>query len=109
MAEKTERKPEASREASAKDKPDAGKPASGAAKASGGLLSKTPLLLGGVMIVEAAVLFAGFKFLGGGPKGAHGAELAITESSEPESAPAPAEHGSSSHEASSAEPAKTPV
>ncbi|MGH7179983.1 MAG: hypothetical protein ACREJC_21580, partial [Tepidisphaeraceae bacterium] len=36
--------------------------------------------LGGVMIVEAVVLFAGFKFLGGGhPQSAVGAELAVEE------------------------------
>src|SRR5689334_23016818 len=34
----------------------------------GGLLAKTPVLIGGVMIIEAAVLFAGFKFLGASPK-----------------------------------------
>jgi flagellar basal body-associated protein FliL len=34
----------------------------------GGLLAKTPVLIGGVMIIEAAVLFAGFKFLGAAPK-----------------------------------------
>jgi flagellar basal body-associated protein FliL len=43
---------------------------------AGGLLSKKPVLQGGVMIVEAVVLFAGFKFLGGGaPQPAAGAEL----------------------------------
>ena len=46
-----------------------------------GLLSKTPVMLGGVMFLEAVVLFAGFKMLsgGGGPKSAEGAELATTE------------------------------
>lgn len=34
----------------------------------GGLLSKTPVLVGGAMILEAIVLFAGMKFLGGSPK-----------------------------------------
>lgn len=41
----------------------------------GGFLSKTPVLLGGVMLLEAVVLFAGFKFLGSGAKSAAGAEL----------------------------------
>jgi len=42
----------------------------------GGMLAKTPVLLGGAMIIEAAVLFAGFKFLGGGtPQHASGTEL----------------------------------
>ena len=40
------------------------------------MLTKTPVLLGGVMLLEAAVLFAGFKFLGGAPAPAAGAELA---------------------------------
>jgi flagellar basal body-associated protein FliL len=40
----------------------------------GGLLKSTPALLGVVMVVEAAVLFGGFKMLGGGPKDSHGAE-----------------------------------
>jgi flagellar basal body-associated protein FliL len=41
----------------------------------GAMLGKTPVMLGGVMIIEAAVLFAGFKFLGGGPGPAVGADL----------------------------------
>jgi flagellar basal body-associated protein FliL len=59
-----------------------GKDGHGAAKGGGGiggLLAKTPVMLGGVMILEAAVLFAGFKFLGGGP-GPVGASV-ITEDS----------------------------
>ena len=69
MAEKAEKKPS---EASA---------AAPAEKASkGGLLKKTPVLLGGVMLLEAVVLFAGFKMLGGGgPSTAAGAELATSE------------------------------
>jgi flagellar basal body-associated protein FliL len=42
----------------------------------GGLLTKMPVLLGGAMIIEAVVLFAGFKFLG---SGAHPAAAAPTE------------------------------
>lgn len=53
--------------------------AEGAKKGAGGLMSKTPVLLGLVMIIEAAVLFAGFKFLGGGPKAASAVELAHDE------------------------------
>ena len=56
-------------------------PAAGAGEkkaAGGGMLGKLPVLLGGVMIIEAVVLFAGFKFLGGGPKPAQ-AELAGVE------------------------------
>lgn len=50
----------------------------GGAKGGGvaGLLTKLPVLLGGVMLIEAVVLFAGFKFLAGGtPKAAVGADL----------------------------------
>lgn len=42
----------------------------------GGLLGKTPVLMGIVMLLEAGVLFAGFKFLGGGPKPAAAADAA---------------------------------
>ena len=41
-----------------------------------GVLGKTPVMLGTVMLIEAAVLFAGFKMLGGGsPRAAAGADL----------------------------------
>jgi flagellar basal body-associated protein FliL len=64
----------------AEKKPDAAAPAGGekhdAKKAGGGLLAKTPVLLGIVMVLEAVVLFAGFKFLGGGPKPANAVDLA---------------------------------
>jgi len=53
----------------AKDAPakadDHGKPAKSGG-GIGGMLTKLPVLLGGVMLIEAVVLFAGFKFLGGG-------------------------------------------
>ena len=39
------------------------------------LVRKTPVLIGGVMVAEAAVLFVGFKMLSGGPSSAQGAEL----------------------------------
>ena len=42
-----------------------------------GLAKKTPVLLGGAMIVEAVVLFAGMKALGGGPDAGLGAELSL--------------------------------
>ncbi|HEY7116342.1 MAG TPA: hypothetical protein VH475_07145 [Tepidisphaeraceae bacterium] len=45
----------------------------------GGLMAKTPVLLGIVMTLEAAVLFAGFKFLGSGPKAANAVDLAHDE------------------------------
>ena len=83
MSDKAEKKPDAAAPAEKKDAP-AAKPA--AAPAAGGhgeaksgcigaMLSKTPVLLGGVMIIEAVVLFGGMKFLGGSPKAAAGAEL----------------------------------
>jgi flagellar basal body-associated protein FliL len=59
--------------------PAAEKPAEKIAKGGGGaaaLLAQTPILLGGVMLIEAVVLFAGFKFVAGGaPKTASGADL----------------------------------
>jgi flagellar basal body-associated protein FliL len=73
MAEK-ERKPD--------DKASAAAPAPGQSKAAAGaggvagIVRSTPVLLGAVMFVEAGVLFAGFKFFGGGPAPAEGAVLA---------------------------------
>jgi hypothetical protein len=78
MAEKAEKKPDAAPAAAAAPAAGAGGDAHGKGdkKKAGGLLSKTPVLLGGVMLIEAAVLFAGFKMLGGSaPKIAPGAEL----------------------------------
>src|SRR5215213_6767061 len=69
MAEKPEKKPQ-SPAPGATDKPPA----------KAGLLGRTPVLLGTVMLLEAAVLFAGFKVLGGGgPSTAAGAELSTSE------------------------------
>jgi flagellar basal body-associated protein FliL len=54
----------------------------GGEKKKGGimaLLTKLPVLLGGVMIIEAAVLFGAFKMLSGGPKEVEGAELQAKE------------------------------
>src|SRR5882724_5754605 len=88
MAEKAEKKPDAapsakeSEKREAAGKPEAEKKAAGSDGGGGasGLLSKTPVLLGGVMIIEASVLFAGFKFLGGGhPASASGAEITADE------------------------------
>ena len=70
MADKTEKKPEGGS--------GGGRPAPAAAappEKSGGLLTKLPVLLTGVMVIEAVVLFAGFKLLGGKPQRASGAEL----------------------------------
>ena len=76
MSDKAEKKPDA--KAEKKDHGKEGAAPEGGAK-SGGLLSKTPVILGAVMLIEAVVLFAGFKFLAGGPKPAAGAELATSE------------------------------
>ena len=81
MSEKAEKKPEAP-PAAAKD--HAEKPEDAAKKAAGGgLLAKTPVLLGIVMVIEAVVLFAGFKFLGGGPKSAS-AEVTLVKDEKPD-------------------------
>jgi flagellar basal body-associated protein FliL len=88
MAEEPKKKPEEPKAASAApadkghDKKAAGKAGGGV----GGMLAKTPVLLGGAMIIEAAVLFAGFKYLGGGtPQSASGADLTMED-------PAPTDH-----------------
>jgi flagellar basal body-associated protein FliL len=74
MSDKPDKKPDA---AAAKD--GAKKDGAAAEHKGGGLLTKLPVLLGGVMLIEAVVLFAGFKFLGSSAKPAQGAEIA-TES-----------------------------
>ncbi|MBA3273477.1 MAG: hypothetical protein H0T11_06345 [Chthoniobacterales bacterium] len=86
MADKAEKKSDAS-PADKKDAKGAAAPAAdqghGGGKGGGilGMLSKTPVMLGGVMLLEAVVLFAGFKFLGGGaPQIAAGAEITSEES-----------------------------
>jgi flagellar basal body-associated protein FliL len=85
MADKAEKKADAAAPAAAPAEKKEG-------KAGGGLLSKMPVLLGGVMIIEAAVLFAGFKFIGGGaPQHAEGAELA--EDGHGDAAHGEGEHG----------------
>jgi flagellar basal body-associated protein FliL len=77
MADKAEKKPDAA--AAAPDKGAAAGDKGGGHGASdgnkkggiGAMLTKTPVMLGGVMLLEAAVLFAGFKFLGSGGNNAH--------------------------------------
>ncbi len=73
MADKAEKKSDAAAP-SAGDKGDGKGHVKG-----GGLMTKTPVLLGAVMLLEAVVLFAGFKFIGGGPRAATGAELGAAE------------------------------
>jgi flagellar basal body-associated protein FliL len=68
------------KEDAAADKGHGDKAKDGDGKAAkAGILTKTPVLLGVAMVLEAVVLFAGFKFLGGSPKSA-GAEVAAVES-----------------------------
>lgn len=77
MSEKAEKKPEAPAEKKGPSKAEA-PPAAAAApapKGGGGFMTKLPVLIGGVMLVEAVVLFAGFKFLNSGPKNANAADL----------------------------------
>jgi flagellar basal body-associated protein FliL len=70
MSEKAESKAPA---AAAGDKGH-GKEEKPAAKA--GLMSKTPVILGGVMLIEAVILIGGFKFIGGTPRSAAAVEIA---------------------------------
>ncbi len=67
------------------DKPKEKKeePKEGEAKAKGGgimaLLTKLPVLLGGVMVIEGAILFGAFKMMGSKPAATEGAELHAAE------------------------------
>jgi flagellar basal body-associated protein FliL len=80
MAEKPEKKadekapapPAPAAAASAKQDAEAKKP-------SGGMLKSTPVLLAVVMVLEASIIFAGFKWLGVGASAAHGAQLTTEE------------------------------
>jgi flagellar basal body-associated protein FliL len=73
MADKAEKKAEAAAAGAAPTGKTEEKPS------KGGFLAKTPVLLGGVMLVEAVVLFAGFKVLGGHPQPAPGAEISMDD------------------------------
>lgn len=81
MAEKMEKKadaaPAADRKAPAKA--EAAPAAAPAPAKGGGFFTKTPVLLGGVMLIEAVVLFAGFKFIAGGTKNANAADLTMPD------------------------------
>jgi flagellar basal body-associated protein FliL len=81
MAEKAETKPQAPPAAApaapaGPPKESADHKSPGKKEGGAGLLSKTPVVMGIAMILEAAVLFAGFKFLGGGAKQASAVDLA---------------------------------
>jgi flagellar basal body-associated protein FliL len=83
MSDKAEKKSEAPAEKKEKDHGKEAAPVAAATAGGGGLLTKMPVLLGGVMLIEAVVLFAGFKFIGGGsPRAAAGAELVSAEKGE---------------------------
>jgi flagellar basal body-associated protein FliL len=77
----------AEKEAKKADKAEGAKPAAAAEEKGdkkkgggiGAMLGKTPVMLGGVMLLEAVVLFAGFKFLMGGPKHAEAVGVATAE------------------------------
>lgn len=90
MAEKEAKKPEKS-DAPPKPAGDEKKADGKSGGGIGGMLSKTPVLLGAVMVVEAVVLFAGFKFLMGGPKQAAAVEVTTGE------LPAKTEEGGGGH------------
>lgn len=75
MAEKEQKKPEA-----AEKKDDHAAPAKKGG--IGGLLSKTPVLLGGVMVIEAAVLVVGLKMMGFGATKESAAAALIDEHAE---------------------------
>lgn len=81
MAEKTEKKAEEKAPPAPAAAAAAAAPANAAEKkpSTGGLLKSTPVMLGAVMILEAAVLFAGFKFIGAGAAPAQGANLETAE------------------------------
>ena len=70
---------------------DEAKPDEKPAKKGGlmGLLTKLPVLIGGVMVIEAAVLLVGVKMMGGGPATSGAAEVALDEHGNP----LPAEEG----------------
>lgn len=84
------------------DKPDK-KPAEAPAEhddkkggKGGGLFSKTPVLMGIVMLVEAVVLIGGLKFLTGGPKHADAGAVEGDHAAE--------SHGDASHGSADAKP-----
>lgn len=74
MSEKAEAKPAAAAAEKGHGKEEAaGEKGKGG---GGGLMAKTPVLLGAVMVIEAIVLIAGIKIVGGGAKKADAVELA---------------------------------
>ncbi len=53
-----------------------------------GMLTKLPVLLGGVMVIEAVIIFGAFKMMGSAPAAAEGAELHASDGA----------HGDESHD-----------
>jgi len=97
MADKpAEKKPDAAAPAAGGDKKDPKKDGHGGGGGIAGLLTKLPVMMGGVMIIEAVVLFAGFKFLGSGAKSAEGANVAHLDTGE-EGGNGDAGHGEGGH------------
>lgn len=90
MAEKAEKKDAAPEKGGDKGGEHGGE----AKKGGGGLFTKTPVLLGVAMVLEAIVLFAGFKFLGGGAKQAAGAEVTPASAEDGHGESKSDEHGS---------------
>jgi hypothetical protein len=76
MAEKAEKKPDA---AAAKKETAAAPAVSADHGKGGGLMTKTPVLIGGAMLLEAIVLIVGYKVVAGGPKNANAADLVTVE------------------------------
>lgn len=91
MAEKADKKAEKPKEEAHGEEGEA------APKKKGGLLTKMPVLVGGVMLLEAVALFGAVKFLGiGAPKAAQ-AEVSLKEAKEG------GEHGEGAAEGEGAE------
>src|SRR5437763_653202 len=65
-------------------------------KKGGGFLKSTPALMAVVMVIEAVLLFAGFKMFGGSPKSAQGSEFASGDAKEEHDSHGDA-HSSSGH------------
>jgi flagellar basal body-associated protein FliL len=98
MSDKPDNKKEAE-----KGKGDKATAAEGEKAAKGGLLSKTPVLLGIAMVLQSVILFAGLKMFGGGAKPAVGAEVQTADADAKDGADKSAEGG---HDAD-AKPADT--
>lgn len=79
MAEKPEKKGDEKPAPAAAKAQAAEKKEPAAAGGSASMLRSTPMLLGVVMVLEGALLFAAFKMFGGSPKSVQGADLVASE------------------------------